>query len=196
MIAYLKGTVAELAEDHLVLDVRDVGYLVYISGETFRRMPQPGETALLYTYQHVQEDVLALYGFLRRDELELFRKLLTVNGIGPKGGLGILSVLDADALRFAILTGDSKTLAKAPGIGAKTAQRLILELRDKLGQEAPLPEQPSPAGPKPSGAAAEASEALTALGYGAAEALAAVRQAETSPEMSTEELLRAALKFL
>lgn len=202
MIAYLKGNVADVTEDNLVVDVRDIGYNVKISGGTFRKLPDIGEPVKIYTYTYVKEDAFQLYGFLNRDELELFKKLITVNGIGPKGALAILSVLEADELRFAILAGDSKAISKAPGIGAKTAQRVILDLKDKISIEDTFVNKEAvayTAGVDRSGlneAKNEAVEALTALGYGASDALRAVKQVELTSDMDTESILKAALKFM
>ena len=204
MIAYLKGKVAAVTEELLVLDVHDIGYQVRICAKTAERLPGVGETVKIHTYTYVKEDALQLYGFLSRDELELFEKLITVNGIGPKGALAVLSVLGADELRFAILAGDSKAIAKAPGIGSKTAQRVILDLKDKISLEDTFVNREMISAGTEEAAAdgdlekarSEAVEALTALGYGASESLKAVRQLELSEGMDTEAVLKAALKFL
>ncbi|HBA70400.1 MAG TPA: Holliday junction branch migration protein RuvA, partial [Lachnospiraceae bacterium] len=135
MIAYMKGKIADISEDNLVLEVNGIGYNIRISSGTAGLLPGIGEEVKIYTYTYVREDAFLLYGFLTRDDLEIFRRLITVNGIGPKGGLAILSVMTADDLRFAILSGDSKAIAKAPGIGKKTAERVILDLRDKVSIE-------------------------------------------------------------
>ena len=132
VIAYVNGILENLEDGNAVIDVNGIGYNVNISGSTMDRMPGIGEMVKLYTYTNVKEDAFTLFGFLSRDELNLFKLLITVNGIGPKGGLAILSVMTPDDLRFAILAGDSKSLSKAPGIGKKTAERITLELRDKL----------------------------------------------------------------
>ena len=147
---------------------------------------------------------MQLFGFLSEDDLEIYRLLIGVSGIGPKGALGILSGLSADALRFAVLADDAKTIAKAPGIGLKTAKKLILELRDKLSLEeafeARLAGEKAREGAEPSAgltaARNEAVEALTALGYSSSEALKAVRQVEAADGMDVEEILKAALKYM
>lgn len=201
MYAYLKGTIEEITEDNLVLEAGQIGYNVRISARTANALGSIGSFVKIYTYTLVREDTFSLYGFLTRDDLEIFKKLITVNGIGPKGGLAILSVMSADELRFAIAAGDAKAISKAPGVGAKTAERVILDLRDKISLEDTL-------GPKESGAAAalsdretrkeknEAIEALTALGYSAADALRAVKQVDTTEKDSVEDILKAALKYL
>lgn len=200
MFAFLKGEVAEKGAEYVVLDVHDVGYLVRISTGTSQLLPAAGQSVKLYLYTAVREDDISLYGFLTRDELEVFKMLINVNGIGPKGGQAILSVMSADSLRFAIVSGDAKAIAKAPGVGLKTAQRVILDLKDKISLEDTL--HPVPAGAlqqEDTGVAAsvrEAVEALTALGYASSDAVAAVQKVEHAEEMETEQLLKAALKFI
>ena len=132
MIAYVKGTIAEITENNVVIEIGGVGVNIKISGREAQSLPGVGQEIKLHTYTLVREDSFSLYGFLTRDDLNIFKKCITVNGIGPKAALSILSVLDADALRYAILTDDVKTITKAPGIGAKTANRLILDLKDKV----------------------------------------------------------------
>ena len=180
MIAYVNGIVDDITEDNAVIDVGGVGYNVKISADTAARLPGIGEAAKLYTYTSVREDSFLLYGFLTRDDLEIFKKLITVNGIGPKGGLSILSVMGADDLRFAIMSGDSKAIAKAPGIGAKTAQRVILDLKDKIRIDDTMIDREIAAAGALNPMAAdsvqkqEAVAALVSLGYGQAESLKAV----------------------
>ena len=161
----------------------------------------------LYTYLQVREDAFVLYGFFTREDRKLFGQLLGVSGIGPKGALGILSALSADDLRFAVLADDAKTISKAPGVGLKTAKKLILELRDKLSLEeafeARLAGERAKEGKAGAGPSAgltearhEAVEALTALGYSSSEALKAVRQVEAADGMDVEDILKAALKYM
>lgn len=205
MIAYIKGEIAEITEDNLVLEANQIGYNIKISTGTAGRLPAVGEEVKIYTYTYVREDAFLLYGFLTKDDLEIFKKLITVNGIGPKGGLAILSVMTADDLRFAILAGDAKAIAKAPGVGSKTAERVILDLRDKvsvedslINREAALKAGKTAGRQNGTDAAAvarqEAVEALTALGYSATEALKAVKQVEIGPETDAEDILKQALK--
>lgn len=205
MYAYLKGTLEEIAEDNIVVEAGGVGYNVKVSVTTAELLPPPGSEIKIYTYTLVREDAFQLYGFLTRDDLEIFKKLITVNGIGPKGGLAILSVMSADALRFAIMAGDAKSIAKAPGIGSKTAERLILDLRDKVSLEDTLQGLgASAAAPGGVGGGAgadgeqkrEAIEALVALGYSASDAAAAVKKVETDEDTTVESILKAALKFM
>ncbi len=197
MIAFVKGKIEDLSEENVVVDVGGVGINVKISAGTFHLLPGIGGEVKLYTYTSVREDAFNLFGFLTRDELELFKKLITVNGIGPKGGLSILSVMSADELRFAIVSGDGAAIAKAPGIGKKTAEREILDLRDKVSLEDTLIHkemQVSAPGGQDNHAVNEAVEALTALGYSATDALQAVKKVPADDNMDVETLLKLALK--
>ena len=200
MYAYLKGTLEQIEEDRIVVEVAGIGYNVHVSATTIQSLPSIGEPVVVYTYTLVREDAFLLYGFLTRSDLEIFRKLITVGGIGPKGGLAILSVMDADTLRFAIISGDAKAIAKAPGIGNKTAERVILDLKDKISIEDTLRgESAVPAlvggmDASEKGRKQEAIEALTALGYSASEAAAAVRKVKTDDDTTVEAILKDALK--
>ena len=200
MIAYVKGTVEYIEEDNVVIDVGGIGYNVKVSADMAARMPGVGEQTKLYTYMNVREDAVSLFGFFSRDDLAVFRQCITVSGIGPKGALAILSTLNADSLRFAILSGDAKAISKAPGIGIKTAERLILELRGKIRAEDTLIAKEMADYSGASNVAAdtaqkrEAVEALVSLGYGQAEALKAVNAIEGIEEMDSGAVLKAALK--
>ncbi len=203
MIAYVNGIIEYIEEGLCVVDVGGIGMNVFISGSTMDRMPGIGEAVKLYTYTSVKEDSFTLYGFLSRDELSLFKMLITVNGIGPKGGLSILSVMTPDDLRFAIMAGDSKSISAAPGIGKKTAERITLELRDKIkvSEDDMLRNSASVTMDDISGEASsardEAVAALVALGYNSTDAMKAVRKvlkADESAASDTEVLLKLALK--
>lgn len=197
MIAFLKGKVVSVSESRLVLDVNDVGFQISITSRDAARMPSVGHQVLLYTYLSVREDAMQLFGFLSEDDLEIYRLLIGVSGIGPKAGLGILSVLSADDLRFAVLADDAKAIARAPGVGNKTAQKLILELKDKLSLEEAIEKKLDNAadgGLDLQGNKNQAVQALVALGYSGSEALRAVKQVEISPDMDTEDILKQALK--
>ncbi len=205
MYAYIKGTLEEIMEDCVVVETGGIGYNVKVSTTTADLLPGIGSEVKIYTYTLVREDAFSLYGFLTRDDLEIFKKLITVSGIGPKGGLAILSVMSADALRFAVMAGDAKAIAKAPGIGAKTAERVILDLRDKISLEDTLRGIGAPAGK--AGASAdvqaadnvmkrEAIEALVALGYSASDATAAVKKVELHEDITVEDILKQALKYM
>lgn len=200
MIAFVRGIIENLTEENVVVDVRGIGYNVKISAGTAALLPGVGNEVKLYTYTSVREDAVQLFGFLTRDELKMFQLLITVNGIGPKGGLSVLSVMGADDIRFAVISGDAKMIAKAPGIGKKTAERVILDLKDKISLEDTLihkgegenGENGSSSKENPAGN--EAVEALVALGYSPADALKAVKAVADSNEMDTESILKQALK--
>lgn len=199
MFAYIKGIIEDITEENVVLDVHDVGYNVKISPGTAGRLPAAGNTVRLYTYTLVKEDAFQLYGFLTRDELELFKQCITVSGIGPKGAQAILSAMDTDSLRFAIMSGDVKAISKAPGIGKRTAERLILELKGKITMEdtAIGRDIASHGGSSlnvDSDQKREAIEALVSLGYGQAESMKAVNSIEGIENMDSGAVLKAALK--
>jgi Holliday junction DNA helicase RuvA len=199
MIAFVTGTVAEITPDQIVLDTGSLGYHVRVSPTTAAKIAGIGERVKLYTYTCVREDAFLLYGFLRKDELEIFQKLLSVNGIGPKGALGILSAMDVDALRFAIITEDVAAICKAPGIGKKTAERLVLDLKDKLLKDSSYAEQnPSlpPLAIQGSDQMKEAILALTALGYSAPESQKAIRRIAGADQKDAGVILKEALKYL
>lgn len=200
MYAYIKGELAEINTDHIVVEAGGIGYQVFISLQTFDYLPSVGEDLKIYTYLYLREDAMILYGFLTKDDMELFKLLISVSGIGPKGGLAILSTLEADDLRFAILSGDAKAISKAPGVGGKTAQRVILELKDKLSLEDAFEAKTEHAQKNAAAAGGsvknDAVMALTALGYSSTESLKAVSAVEITEDMDVEEVLKAALKHL
>ena len=200
MYAYIKGELAEINTDHIIIEAGGIGYQVFISLQTFDYLPSVGENLKIYTYLYLREDAMILYGFLTKDDLELFKLLISVSGIGPKGGLAILSTLEADDLRFAILSGDAKAISKAPGVGGKTAQRVILELKDKLSLEDAFEAKTEHVQKNAAAAGGsvknDAVMALTALGYSATESLKAVSEVEITEDMDVEEVLKAALKHL
>ena len=200
MYAYIKGELAEINTDHIVIEAGGIGYQVFISLQTFDYLPSVGENLKIYTYLYLREDAMILYGFLTKDDLELFKLLISVSGIGPKGGLAILSTLEADDLRFAILSGDAKAISKAPGVGGKTAQRVILELKDKLSLEDAFEAKTEHVQKNAAAAGGsvknDAVMALTALGYSSTESLKAVSTVEITEDMDVEEVLNAALKHL
>lgn len=198
MYAYFIGDVVAMQADSVILEVNHIGYNIKVSSQTIQTLGQMSGEVKLYTYTYVKEDALSLFGFMTREELELFKKMITVNGIGPKGALAILSTMSVDTLRFAILSGDSKTIAKAPGIGAKTAERLILDLRDKINIEDDFAISMPAAGASSQEhpAKKETVEALTALGYSATDALKAVKRVTCNEDTTTEELLKASLKII
>jgi holliday junction DNA helicase RuvA len=210
MIASLTGTVETCTQSNVVLNVNGIGFDVKMSAEGIREMASRSADEMVHIHTYMsfgREGDVTLFGFLGADELDLFKKLITVSGIGPKGALSLLSVMSAEDLVFAVLAGDSKAISRAPGIGKKTAERLVLELRGKLeltaesfaredGGENALTDRREQ---REIGAAGEAVEALTALGYSRAEAAKAVRTAaseEGRKDADTQELLSGALRYL
>ncbi len=196
MYAYIKGTLEEVEQGQIILDHGGIGYRILTLANIMDALPSIGSEVKIYTCLSVKEDGVTLFGFLTREDLRLFQLLLKVNGIGPKGALGILSALTAEQLRFAVLSGDAKAIAKAPGIGAKTAQRIILELKDKLNLEDAFCSSKNDAADAGTDGNVrnEAAQALAALGYSASEALAAVSGLEISEGAGVEDVLKAALK--
>ena len=203
MISFIKGYVAETTENSVILETDSIGYEIFMTGTAIEETSRMQDKIKIYTYFHVREDTMQLYGFLSRDDLEMFRLLLNVNGIGPKAAMGVLAAITADELRFAVLSDDVKTISRAPGIGKKTAQKLILELKDKLKLEDAFEkkldhqeENLSLADTSLRDSRQEAVEALTALGYSSTNALRAVRQVSEETGDDVEAILMAALKQL
>lgn len=199
MYAYIKGILAEITEDAIIVENQGIGYEIAVPGQVFDYLPSVGEEVKIYTYHYVREDAILLYGFLTKEDVRIFKMLIGVSGIGPKGALAILSVLSTDDLRFAILGDDAKAIAKAPGVGAKTAQRVIIELKDKLSLEdtfeQKLANQAQKAELNPAvGVKNEAILALTSLGYSQSEALKVLQGIEISPDDQVEDVLKMALK--
>lgn len=200
MYAYLKGELEGITEDGIIVEVNNVGYNVRIPKEMISQLPPMHYKVQIYTYTSVREDAFQLYGFLTAKDLELFKKLITVNGIGPKVAQGILSVMDADTLSFAIMAGDAKMISKAPGVGAKSAERIILDLKDKISIDVNelsaggLDE--SQTKQKTDFVKNEAVEALVALGYSQFEAAKAVSKVERTDDDTVEAVLKAAFKYL
>lgn len=200
MYSYIKGDLAEIiGEDLIVIEANSIGYNIRISTQVLDYLPNIGNEVKIYTYLYVREDAYILYGFLTRDDLEVFKLLITVSGIGPKGALAILSVMSTDDLRFAVLGEDAKAIAKAPGVGNKTAQRLIIELKDKLHLEDVFEQklansQTSVFKNELTGKKNEVMEALVSLGYSSSEALKVLGNIEITEESSVEDILKQALK--
>ncbi len=198
MIAFLKGDVAGIYDGQIVLEVNGIGYNVNMPQSSIDMINGLSELKV-YTYLSVREDAMWLYGFLTKDDLDFFKQLIQVNGIGPKGALSILSVMSTEDLKFAILSSDAKTISKCPGIGAKTAQRIILDLKDKIDLADAFEQKLSKSGETNddlSGIRKEAAEALQALGYSATEALRACRNVEIGQDADVESVLKEALKHI
>ena len=186
MIGRLRGEIAEKAGDRVLIDVGGVGYDSAVTPATVAGLPGIGEPAVIYTHLHVREDVLALFGFLAGDERDIFQILIGVSGVGPKLAMAILATFDANSLRHIVVTEDVSALTAVPGIGQRSAQKLLLELRPKLD----VPDAPLQAGT----ALAEVREALEGLGYQSAEIRDVLRSLPT--DQSVEDGLRQALQEL
>lgn len=205
MISYIKGPLTAIEEDVIVVEAGGVGMGIHVPLSVLDRLPGIGREVTVYTYFQVREDAMSLYGFLNRQDRDMFRQLIGVNGVGPKAALGILSTMTPDDLRMAIVTGDAKAISRAPGIGPKTAQRLILDLKDKISMEEVLGNLALPCDGGASAAlgtasmgeaAKEAVQALVALGYSNMEANKAVKQVEVTETMTAEDVLKASLHYL
>ncbi len=200
MIAFVRGTAVDMTENSVIVEAGGIGYEIYMTGTDLSQIHM-GEEVKIHTYFNVREDAMQLYGFRSKDDLQMFKLLLGVNGVGPKAAVGVLAGITADELRFAILSDDVKTLSKAPGIGKKTAQKLILELKDKMKLEEAFElklaheQEKAVAGlGEISDGRQEAVEALVALGYSSTDALRAVRKVTDVAPDDVEGLLKAALK--
>ena len=199
MFSYIKGTLEYKGEDYIVIENGNIGYEIKTSGSVINRLTQMHEMVTVYTYLYVREDEMTLYGFLKKDELSVFELLIGISGVGPKAALSVLTALNVEELHMAVLSEDSKAISRANGIGSKTAQRIIIELKDKIKLEdiyGELPFESPDANVTDSDmdAVKEAAMALTSLGYSNAEALRAIKKVENYKEMNVEELLKAALK--
>ena len=189
MIGYLNGTMAGFTSDGCLLDVAGVGYKLACSGTTLRALPPEGKSCKLFTYLHVREDVLALFGFATEQEKMVFEALTGVNGVGPKVALAVCSALAPDALRRALVTGDVDAISSVPGVGKKTAQRIVLDLKEKLA----LPDLEISGGN--GNALAQARSALENLGYSPAEVRAALAEIEDQ-SAEVEDVIKSALRIL
>ena len=207
MISYIRGPLIEVDEEVIVVEAGSVGYNIRVPLSLLETLPPLGTEVRIYTYLRVQEDAMTLYGFSSRQDLKIFKQLLGVSSVGPKGALAILSALSPADLRLAIISGDAKAIAKAPGIGLKTAQRVILDVKEKVSMEDVLPSlvEGTPGAADAvvgrqaagmTGAAKEAVDALVALGYSLMEATKAVRKVEGVEGMTSDQILKASLKYM
>ena len=202
MLSYIIGEVAEISADTVVIENNGIGFNIKTSAMTIDSLPPVGDMVRIYTYLHVREDAMQIFGFLSKDELEVFKLLLNVNGIGPKVALGILSAISTDDLRFAVLSDDVNLIKSCPGVGAKTAQKLIIELKDKLGLEDAFEMAVNNNNKKNTVqdntviVMNEAVEALVSLGYSSKDAIAAVKKVENIQNKNSEQILKEALKGL
>lgn len=204
MINHIHGILTDVEIDHIVVEAGGVGYGINVPATVISELPPKGSEVTIYTHYAVKEDSQSLFGFLYREDREMFRSLIGVSGIGPKGALAILSVLKPDDLRMAIITGDAKSISRAQGIGGKTAQRIILDLRDKVGNAEYsdslgndmnnlVTGSTVSAGPDP---ISDALGALSSLGYTRMEAGRILSRLEINKDMTAEDILKAALKSI
>lgn len=195
MISYIKGTLTAVFLDGIIIENNGIGYDIKTPVMS-DKLPKMGSECMIYTYMYVREDAIGLYGFLTREELDTFKLLIAINGIGPKAALAVLSTLTVRELKFAVLSDDTKTICKTPGIGPKGAKRMIIELKDKLELEEmdgePMSEEPFDSAPED--VVSITAQALISLGYSNSEAYRSIQAVEGRQEMDTETLLKAALK--
>ncbi|WP_461812053.1 Holliday junction branch migration protein RuvA [Faecalimonas sp.] len=200
MISYIKGELVAIEKEKAIVDVGGVGYGIFMPEQSMGKLPPINNEIKLHTYLHIKEDAMQLYGFLTRDDLKVFKLVIGVSGIGPKGALNILSNLSADDLRLAVLSNDVKAISTAQGIGKKTAEKLIIELKDKMSMDDVLEhievKENMTSNMQNNGLQTEVIQALVALGYGNTEALRAVRQVEMTEESTVETILKQALRFM
>ncbi|WP_415340434.1 Holliday junction branch migration protein RuvA [Clostridium perfringens] len=199
MYEYIRGQFQGISKDYVVIELNNIGYKIFTSGNTMSNMPKVGEEVLIYLEQIVREDFIGLYGFTTREELEMFKLLLSINGVGAKAALSLLSISTVNNLKYAIMMGDEKHITRAPGIGKKTAQRIILELKDKLKPD----ELTSEEGQLIEGIndnsdysfnINETLSALMALGYTEKEAQKALEKVDKT--LSIENMIKESLKLL
>lgn len=201
MINYVSGILSEIEDNLIIVEAGGIGYGINVPASLIGELPKAGSAVRIYTYFSVKEDSESLYGFINKEDRDMFRQLISVNGVGPKGALAILSVMRPDDLRLAIATGDSKSISRAQGIGAKTAERVILELKNKVGDINAIGAAVlggklagTIAAGKQYGPVSEAMDALIMLGYSRMEAGKALSLVNVNEDMPTEEVLRLALK--
>lgn len=199
MYTYIKGIFIGINKDFVIIENNKIGYKIYASGSTMAAMPKTGEEVMLYLVQIVRQDFIGLYGFISEDEREMFNKLITINGVGAKASLSLLSFCTINNLKYAILTNDEKTIMKAPGIGKKIVQRIILELKDKLSADEIVSKVVGEDGSMQLMAEqdkklAEVMGALIALGYSEKEAEKAINASDKSETL--ENIIKSCLKFL
>ncbi|EOU1217032.1 Holliday junction branch migration protein RuvA [Clostridium perfringens] len=199
MYEYIRGQFQGISKDYVVIELNNIGYRIFTSGNTMSNMPKVGDEILLYLEQIVREDFIGLYGFTTKEELEMFKLLLSINGVGAKAALSLLSISTVNNLKYAIMMGDEKHITRAPGIGKKTAQRIILELKDKLKpDELTSEEEQLIEGINDNSDYSfninETLSALMALGYTEKEAQKALEKVDKT--LSIENMIKESLKLL
>ena len=207
MIRYIQGILVGNAIGEIIVDNQGIGYAINVPVSIDEYLPSLGEEVKIYTYFSVREDAMQLYGFINYEDLQMFKLLISVNGIGPKVALGIMGALSSDEIRYAVMAEDEKTIAKAPGIGAKSAKKVILELKDKIDLEEMLLQgtdavqdkktlQSRDSKQQDQSIVREAIEALVVLGYSKTEATKAVKAVELTEGITVEELLKQSLMYM
>ena len=197
MIHYIKGQLIEVGTDSVILECHGIGYEIYTTGRVLQSLILQGkEEVTFYTHMQIREDEWTLYGFPDRSDIRVFRQLISVNSVGPKAALAILNIMTVEELFFAIRSEDYKAIAKAQNVGAKTAQRIFVDLKDSIKVGMEEIEADSFSGSESSNVISETAEALTALGYSNTDALRAIRKVENAETMTVEQLLSQALKKL
>lgn len=198
MYEYLKGKYVGIIKDYIIVENNNIGYKIFTSGATMSELPKKDEEVMLYLEQIVREDFIGLYGFLTREELEMFKLLLSINGVGAKAALSLLSISRVNNLKYAIMMGDDKHLCRAPGIGKKTAGRIILELKDKLKPDELVEGEDliemSSGEADYANTLSEALAALLSLGYTEKEAQMALKKADKQD--SVENIIKNSLRAL
>ena len=196
MYAYIKGTLEEKSTDSIVVETAGIGYKIYVSEHTMAKLGEIGEKVKIYTHYHVREDNISLYGFMSNEELKMFELLLQVSGIGAKTAIAMLSNITPSKFALAIISTDLKTLTKIPGIGNKSAQRMVLELKDKLKTQTAIEDDEEETTPNDNSESInEAGQALQILGYNKSEISKVFDKFDTH-NLSTEDLIKEALKRL
>lgn len=198
MIGFVNGEIEDIYEDRVLVDCGFMGYNIYVCGNVIETC-SIGQEIKLYTYLNVREDAMNLFGFLTKDELKVFKLLITVNGIGPKGALAILTIMSPNDLRYAVMTDDSKLISKAPGVGAKTAQKVILELKDKLNIDEFINSSEKDVisyknSDMQTEIVSEATEALVSLGYTQKEIAKIIKSCNITECKTTEDVIKLVLK--
>ncbi len=195
MYEYIKGIFKSIEKEYIVIECGNIGYKIFTSGSTISNMPAIEQQIKIYTHQIVREDFIGLYGFLTKDEISMFNLLISINGVGPKAALSLMSIANVSTLKYAIITDDDKLITKAPGIGKKTAQRIILELKDKIALGDAMPKGATISDIDiDNEKLSEAVGALIALGYSDKEAEKAIEKADRSK--SVEDIIKECLKIL
>lgn len=199
MISFIKGTIVDIEDDKIILECNGIGYNIFVPTSLISKAGRTGVEIKIFTYLSVREDAMTLFGFLSKDDLNIFKQLISVSGIGPKGALGILSTLTVEQLKLAIIADDAKAIAKSPGIGGKTASKLILELKDKINLDNPFETTntfDNSLENNDSSLQRDAIDALIALGYSSSQAFNAVKTVMNNNNeiKNASELIKLSLK--